>query len=43
LPYNSITDFEPIGLINEVPMTLVAERIFPPKIFKEADRLRESQ
>src|SRR5207249_6217246 len=23
LPYNSMTDFEPIGLINEVPMTLV--------------------
>ncbi len=28
LPYNSITDFEPIGLINEVPMTLVARKRF---------------
>lgn len=35
LPYNPITDFEPIGLINEVPMTLVARRDFPPKDLKE--------
>lgn len=35
LPYNSITDFEPIGLINEVPMTLVARKDFPPKDVKE--------
>ena len=26
LPYDTITDFEPIGLINEVPMTLVAKK-----------------
>ena len=31
LSYNAITDFEPIGLINEVPMTLIARRDFPPK------------
>ena len=26
LPFNPITDLEPIGLINEVPMTLVAKQ-----------------
>jgi tripartite-type tricarboxylate transporter receptor subunit TctC len=35
LPYNPITDFEPIGLINEVPMTLVAKKDFPAKDLKE--------
>jgi tripartite-type tricarboxylate transporter receptor subunit TctC len=35
LPYDAITDFEPIGLINEVPMTLVAKKDFPPKDLKE--------
>ena len=35
LPYNPVTDFEPIGLINEVPMTLVSRRDFPPKDLKE--------
>jgi tripartite-type tricarboxylate transporter receptor subunit TctC len=35
LTYNPVTDFEPIGLINEVPMTLVARRDFPPKDLKE--------
>ena len=35
LPYNPITDFEPIGLINEVPMTLVAKKAFPAKDLKE--------
>ncbi len=35
LPYNPLTDFEYIGLINEVPMTLVAKRDFPPKDLKE--------
>jgi putative tricarboxylic transport membrane protein len=35
LPYNPITDFEPIGLINEVPMTLVAKNDFPAKNLKE--------
>jgi tripartite-type tricarboxylate transporter receptor subunit TctC len=34
LSYNSITDFEPIGLINEVPMTLIARRDFPPADLK---------
>jgi tripartite-type tricarboxylate transporter receptor subunit TctC len=29
LPYNSIEDFEPIGLVTEVPMTLVAKKDFP--------------
>ena len=35
LPYNPLTDFEPIGLINEVPMTLVAKKDFPAKDLKE--------
>jgi tripartite-type tricarboxylate transporter receptor subunit TctC len=35
LPYNPLTDFEHIGLINEVPMTLVAKRDFPAKDLKE--------
>src|SRR6266540_2556310 len=35
LPYNPMTDFEPIGLINDVPMTLIARPTFPAKDFKE--------
>lgn len=35
LPYNPLTDFENIGLINEVPMTLVAKKDFPAKDLKE--------
>jgi tripartite-type tricarboxylate transporter receptor subunit TctC len=35
LPYDPINDFEPIGLVNEVPMTLVAKKDFPPKDLKE--------
>jgi tripartite-type tricarboxylate transporter receptor subunit TctC len=35
LPYTPITDFEPIGLINEVPMTMVAKKDFPPKDLRE--------
>jgi tripartite-type tricarboxylate transporter receptor subunit TctC len=34
LPYDAINDFEPIGLINEVPMTMVAKHDFPPKDLK---------
>lgn len=35
LPYDAVNDFEPIGLINETPMTLVARKDFPPKDLKE--------
>lgn len=35
LTYNSITDFEPIGLINEGAMTLVAKKDFPSNNLKE--------
>ena len=35
LPYNAIDDFEPIGLVTDVPMTLVARKDFPAKDFKE--------
>lgn len=35
LRYKPAEDFEPIGLINEVPMTLVARNDFPAKDLKE--------
>jgi tripartite-type tricarboxylate transporter receptor subunit TctC len=35
LPYDAVGDFEPVGLINEVPMTLVARRDLPPKDLRE--------
>ena len=35
LRFNPIDDFEPIGLINDVPMTLIARPTFPPNNFKE--------
>jgi tripartite-type tricarboxylate transporter receptor subunit TctC len=35
LPFNAINDFEPIGLINETPMTLVGKKDLPPKDLKE--------
>lgn len=35
LPYNAIDDFAPIGLVTDVPMTLIAKKDLPPKDFKE--------
>jgi tripartite-type tricarboxylate transporter receptor subunit TctC len=35
LPYDSITSFEPIGRITDVPMTLIARKDFPAKDLKE--------
>jgi len=35
LSYNANNDFEPIGLITDVPMTLIAKKDFPAKDFKE--------
>ncbi len=35
LAFNPLTDFEPIGLIVDVPMTLVARSDFPPNNFAE--------
>lgn len=35
LSYNSVDDFEPIGLVTDVPMTIVAKKDFPSKDFKE--------
>ena len=35
LPFDAVADFEPIGLVNEVPMTLVARKDFPPKDLRE--------
>ena len=43
LPYDTIGDFEPIGLINDVPMTLVARKDFPPNGPPGADRLRQGE
>jgi putative tricarboxylic transport membrane protein len=34
LPYDPIGDFEPIGLVTDVPMILVARKDFPPKDMK---------
>jgi tripartite-type tricarboxylate transporter receptor subunit TctC len=35
LAYNAIDDFEPIGLVTDVPMTIVARKDFPAKDVKE--------
>ena len=35
LPYNAVEDFETIGLVNDVPMTLIARKDFPPNNLKE--------
>ena len=35
LSYNAMGDFEPIGLVTDVPMTLIAKKDFPAKDFKE--------
>jgi len=35
LPYDPVNDFEPVGLVTDVPMLLVAPPDFPPKDFKE--------
>jgi tripartite-type tricarboxylate transporter receptor subunit TctC len=35
LRFNPLTDYEYIGLINDVPMTLIARQNFPAKDFKE--------
>jgi tripartite-type tricarboxylate transporter receptor subunit TctC len=35
LTYNAIDDFVPIGMVTDVPMTLVARKNFPAKDFKE--------
>ncbi|TCO80877.1 tripartite-type tricarboxylate transporter receptor subunit TctC [Plasticicumulans lactativorans] len=35
LPYDPVADFEPIGLVTDVPMTLVGKSDFPAKDVKE--------
>ncbi|HEX6529546.1 MAG TPA: tripartite tricarboxylate transporter substrate binding protein BugD [Burkholderiales bacterium] len=35
LRFNPLTDFEPIGLINDVPMTIISKPQLPAKNFKE--------
>jgi tripartite-type tricarboxylate transporter receptor subunit TctC len=35
LPYDALNDFEPIGLITDVPMTIISKPNFPPKDMKE--------
>lgn len=35
LAYNVIDDFEPVGLVTDVPMTIVAKKEFPPNNLKE--------
>jgi len=35
LSYDTVGDFEPIGLVNDVPMTMVARKDFPPNTLRE--------
>jgi tripartite-type tricarboxylate transporter receptor subunit TctC len=35
LPYDTIGDFEPIGLVTDVPMTIIAKKDLPPNTFQE--------
>lgn len=35
LPYDTLNDFAPVGLVTDVPMTIVARKDFPPKDMKE--------
>jgi tripartite-type tricarboxylate transporter receptor subunit TctC len=35
LPYDALKDFEPIGLITDVPMTIISKKDFAPKDMKE--------
>ncbi len=35
LPFNPLTDFEYIGMVTDVPMTIIARKDFPPKDMKE--------
>ncbi len=35
LPYKTLEDFEYIGLVADVPMTLIAKKDFPPNNYKE--------
>jgi len=35
LPYDTLNDFEPIGLITDVPMTIISKKDFPPKDMKD--------
>ncbi len=35
LPYDVLNDFAPVGLVTDVPMTIVARKDFPPKDMKE--------
>ncbi len=35
LPYDPTTDFEPIGLVTEVPMTIVARKDFEPETLED--------
>ena len=43
LPYDPRTEFAPIGLVTEVPMTIVARPDFPPDDLAGADQLREGE
>jgi len=35
LPYDTLNDFEPIGLITDVPMTIISKKDFAPKDMKD--------
>lgn len=35
LPYDTIGDFEPVGMVTDVPMTIIAKKDLPPNTFQE--------
>jgi tripartite-type tricarboxylate transporter receptor subunit TctC len=44
LPYNPVNDFEPVGLVTDVPMTIIARGDFPATNFKElVDYIKANQ
>ncbi len=43
LPYDPLAAFEPIGLVTDVPMVIVARKDFEPRDLKEPDRVRQGQ
>ena len=43
LAYDPVKDFEPIGLVTSVPMTIIARKDFPPNTLAGAHRLREGE
>ena len=43
LSYDTLTAFEPVGLVAELPMTLVSKKDFAPRQLRRPAHLRESE